>query len=127
MGDASTGAVIAAADHWAAMLDTGGTAPSRLGETVIVRLSEAILEGKLKPGDALPSEGRIIIHEMLYNDEKTGPFAVAAFSVQMLLWAPGGEQYSGRELSTMLTEAGFVDVERIEQPGSDILAARKPF
>jgi GntR family transcriptional repressor for pyruvate dehydrogenase complex len=36
-----------------------GLAPSRLGEAVIVRLSEAILEGKLKPGDALPSEGRI--------------------------------------------------------------------
>jgi hypothetical protein len=64
-----------------------------------------------KSFDSLPSGGQIIIHEMLYNDEKTGPFAVAAFSVQMLLWAPGGEQYSGRELSTMLAEAGFVDVE----------------
>ena len=59
MEDASTGAVIAATDHWAAVLDAGGAVPSRLGEAVVVRLSEAILEGKLKPGDALPSEGRI--------------------------------------------------------------------
>lgn len=36
-----------------------GAAPSRLAESVTVRLTEAILEGRLQPGDALPSEGRI--------------------------------------------------------------------
>lgn len=34
-------------------------APSRLGDAVIERLTQAILDGRLKPGDALPSEGRI--------------------------------------------------------------------
>lgn len=33
--------------------------PTRLGQVVIERLSEAILDGRLKPGDALPSEGQI--------------------------------------------------------------------
>jgi GntR family transcriptional regulator, transcriptional repressor for pyruvate dehydrogenase complex len=33
--------------------------PMRLGQAVIERLSEAILDGRLKPGDALPSEGQI--------------------------------------------------------------------
>jgi GntR family transcriptional repressor for pyruvate dehydrogenase complex len=33
--------------------------PMRLGQVVIERLSEAILDGRLKPGDALPSEGQI--------------------------------------------------------------------
>jgi hypothetical protein len=31
---------------------------------------------------------------MFYNDEKTGPFPVAAFSIIMLGWTEG-EQYSG--------------------------------
>jgi GntR family transcriptional regulator, transcriptional repressor for pyruvate dehydrogenase complex len=33
--------------------------PIRLGQVVIERLSEAILDGRLKPGDPLPSEGQI--------------------------------------------------------------------
>lgn len=47
---------------------------------------------------------------MLYNDEKTGPFAAAAFSMGMMGWTEG-EQYSGRELSDMLRGAGFRDVQ----------------
>jgi GntR family transcriptional regulator, transcriptional repressor for pyruvate dehydrogenase complex len=34
-------------------------APSRLGAAVTERFTRAILEGRLKPGDPLPSEGRI--------------------------------------------------------------------
>jgi hypothetical protein len=29
----------------------------------------------------------------------------------MLLWLEGAKQYSGRELSVMLTAAGFTDIE----------------
>jgi O-methyltransferase domain len=61
--------------------------------------------------ELLPPGGRIVVPEMLYDDDKIGPFTVAAMAVQMLLWAPGGEQYSGRELAAMLTEAGFAAVE----------------
>ena len=53
--------------------------------------------------------GRIVIHEMLCNDEKTGPFAPAAFGMMMMGWTEG-KQYSGLELSTMLAEIGFVDI-----------------
>jgi hypothetical protein len=63
-----------------------------------------------KSFESLPSGGRIVIHEMLFNDERTGPFPVAAFNVDMLIGMPG-QQYSGRELRTMLTEAGFRKVE----------------
>ncbi|MBI5444617.1 MAG: methyltransferase [Deltaproteobacteria bacterium] len=63
-----------------------------------------------KSYETLAPGGRIILHEMLLNDEKTGPFAVAAFNIDMLLW-DRGQQYSGPELSLMLTEAGFSDIE----------------
>ena len=79
-----------------------------------------------KSFESLESGGRIVIHEMLYNDEKTGPFTVASFSVAMLLWSEG-QQYSGHELSSMLSDTGFVDVEVIPTFGYwSIVTGRKP-
>ena len=63
-----------------------------------------------KSFESLPPGGRIFIHEMLYDDAKTGPFPIAAFSMIMLGWTEG-EQYSGRDLSTMLEEAGFTNID----------------
>ena len=63
-----------------------------------------------KSFQSLPSGGRIIVHEMLFNDDRTGPFPVAAFNVDMLVAMPG-QQYSGKEISAMLSEAGFREVE----------------
>ena len=63
-----------------------------------------------KSFQSLPPGGRIVIHEMLFNNDRTGPFPVAAFNVDMLVAMPG-QQYSKRELSTMLREAGFRDIE----------------
>jgi hypothetical protein len=57
----------------------------------------------------LEAGGRIIVHEMLYDSGKTGPFTVTGYNVSMLLWTEG-QQFSGRELSLMLKEAGFADV-----------------
>jgi GntR family transcriptional regulator, transcriptional repressor for pyruvate dehydrogenase complex len=37
----------------------GDIAPGRLGDIVVDRLTRAIVDGELKPGDALPSEGQI--------------------------------------------------------------------
>ena len=74
----------------------------------------------LEPG------GRIIIHEKLLNDDKTGPLAIAAFNVSMLLWTEG-QQYSGHELSSMLTEAGFRALEVTPTVGYwSIVTGRKP-
>jgi cyclopropane fatty-acyl-phospholipid synthase-like methyltransferase len=75
---------------------------------------------------SLEAGGRIIIHEMLLNDEKTGPFTVAGYAIAMLLWTEG-QQFSGRELSTMLDEAGFIDIEVKPTSGYwHIVTGRKP-
>lgn len=63
-----------------------------------------------KSFDSLPVGGRIIIHEMLYNNDKTGPLITAASSLLMLLWIEG-QQYSGHELAVILTEVGFTEIE----------------
>jgi hypothetical protein len=63
-----------------------------------------------KSFDSLPSGGRLIIHELLFNDQKTGPYPVAAQNFSGLL-VLGGQQYAGYELALMLAEAGFTDIE----------------
>ena len=64
-----------------------------------------------KSFDSLEPGGRIIIHEWLFNNEKTGSYAAAAYNALMLLWCPQGQQYSGRELTQMLSDAGFIDIQ----------------
>lgn len=79
-----------------------------------------------KSFQSLEPGGRIIIHEMLYNEDRTGPFPVAAFNLMMLLWTEG-QQYSGAELWAMLTEAGFTGIEVKPTFGYwSIVSGRKP-
>ncbi len=79
-----------------------------------------------KSFDSLKSGGRIIIHEWLYRDDKIGPPLAAAFNIVMLLWVTG-KIYSGHELSTMLVEAGFTDIEVKPTSGYwSIVTGRKP-
>lgn len=60
----------------------------------------------LKPG------GRIVIHEMLFDDQKTGPSSVASYNVNMLL-VTQGQQFSGEELLNLLDNVGFKENEVI--------------
>jgi len=62
-----------------------------------------------KSFESLRPGGRLIVHEVLYNKDKTGPFAAAAYTMIMLGWTTG-RQYSGHEIAEMLREAGFKDI-----------------
>jgi len=64
-----------------------------------------------KSFESLPPGGRIVVHEMLFDDDKTGPFATAGYNIAMLVWSVDGGQYSGRELSGILADAGFRSIE----------------
>jgi O-methyltransferase domain/Dimerisation domain len=75
---------------------------------------------------ALPSGGRLVIHEVLYDDDKNGPLEAAIYSVVMLLWQRG-RQYSGRELTSILREAGFSEIEVKRSFGLwSVVCGRKP-
>ncbi len=77
--------------------------------------------------DALPSGGRIFLHEILMNDDYTGPFEAAAFSLLMLIGTLG-QQYSLPEFKEILEGAGFVDVQATRTGGGyySLVSARKP-
>lgn len=76
---------------------------------------------------ALPSGGRILLHEMLMDDDGCGPLTTACFSLLMLLGTKG-RQYTLPELRGFLEDAGFVDVASATTGGGyySLVSARKP-
>ena len=75
---------------------------------------------------ALPSDGRIFLHEMLINDDGSGPLAAASFSVLMLVGTKG-RQYSFAELKAILKGVGFRDVRVTATYGYySLVSGRKP-
>jgi hypothetical protein len=79
-----------------------------------------------KSFESLPSGGLIILREVLYNDERTGPVAAAAYGVDMLLVTMGG-QYSRKEIKSLLEDIGFKNVQMVA-PGAgyrSLITARK--
>ena len=64
-----------------------------------------------KSFESLPAGGRTVVHETLLDDDKAGPLTATGYNIGMLLWSAGGLQYSGRELSGMLAEAGFREIQ----------------
>ena len=59
--------------------------------------------------DLLPSGGRIILHEMLFEDTKDGPLVAALLSMRMFV-GTRGKQFSAGELDALLRACGFTDI-----------------
>ncbi|HEX5088906.1 MAG TPA: methyltransferase [Nocardioides sp.] len=77
---------------------------------------------------ALPSGGRLVIAELLVDDERTGPPAAALMSLNMLVETEG-RNYTPAEYEAWLAELGFVDVHTVwfEAPGANgAVIGRKP-
>lgn len=55
---------------------------------------------------ALPSNGRLLIHDVLLNDDYSGPLPVALYSAALFTLTEG-RAYSAREFQSWLTEAGL--------------------
>ena len=77
--------------------------------------------------DALPSGGRIFLHEILIDDDYTGPAHAAYFSIMMLMGTLG-QQFSLAEFKGILESAGFVDIQSERTGGGyySLVSGRKP-
>jgi cyclopropane fatty-acyl-phospholipid synthase-like methyltransferase len=76
--------------------------------------------------DALPSNGRICLHEMLLAPDGSGPVTAASFSM-LMLFGTKGRQYTFEELREILAAAGFVDVSSRATHGYySVVTGRKP-
>lgn len=75
---------------------------------------------------ALPSGGRIMLHEILLNDAKDGGLTAACFSIHMLIHTPG-KQYSLDDLRSILGEAGFTGIRsQSTHPYYSVVTGFKP-
>jgi len=75
---------------------------------------------------ALPSGGKILAHEMLIEEDRSGPLTVACFSMFMRL-GTSGRQYTAGEIGALFEGAGFgsVQVTRAHEYYS-LVSATKP-
>ncbi len=80
-----------------------------------------------KTFQALAPGGTIAVAEFLVNAERTGPLNGLFFAVNMLVNTDFGDTYSFEEISSWLSEAGFIDPRTLDAPGpSPLILATKP-
>ncbi|MFQ6131243.1 MAG: methyltransferase [Armatimonadota bacterium] len=75
---------------------------------------------------ALARDGRIVIVDMMPNDERTGPPYPLLFAVNMLVMTQEGDAFTLDEYATWLQEVGFRPPTTLDNPeGSPFILAQK--
>ena len=79
-----------------------------------------------KVSQSLVSGGTIAIAEFLVNPDRTGPVNGLFFAVNMLVNTENGDTYSFEEISSWLTETGFINARTLDSAGpSPLILATK--
>jgi SAM-dependent methyltransferase len=64
--------------------------------------------------NSLNANGKIVIQDWIMNDAKTEPVQGAIFSINMLVGVEGGDCYSESEVRSLLENAGFSDITKVD-------------
>lgn len=80
---------------------------------------------------ALRPGGRLVVHDFMVREDRSGPLFGALFSVHMLAYTASGRTYSTREYEAWLREAGFRrlvrrPIARGSKNPSQMIAAERP-
>jgi len=79
-----------------------------------------------KSFETLSANGRIWLHEVVFNETRDGPLLAALWNVLMLNIKPGARQRTTSELFRLLTEGGFQSCRSIATAGGfTLLEGRK--
>lgn len=60
-----------------------------------------------KSYEALPVNGKLVLCEVLMNDDETGPLEACLFNMQMFKVLPHGRQFTAKQVMDILVQAGF--------------------
>lgn len=75
---------------------------------------------------SLNEKGKIVIQDWIMNDERTHPLSGAVFAINMLVGTEAGDCFTEREVTEMLTAAGFKNISRMEfETGLSQMIAQK--
>jgi hypothetical protein len=66
---------------------------------------------------ALPKGGRLIVYDMMLDDERRRNAAALLMSLNMLIETPAGSEYTGADCIGWMQEAGFVDAHVVSLAG----------
>ncbi len=78
-----------------------------------------------KAAAALAPRGRVVIHDFLMNEDRTGPLAAALFALNMLVGTAAGDTYTESEMRGWMREAGLDPIERRDTSfGTSLLIGR---
>ena len=77
-----------------------------------------------KSFEVLPPGGHIYLHELLLEDTRDSPAALAAYSLG-LKFATKGHLFTGKEVTELLTEYGFKDISIVHTYGYHSLVTGK--
>jgi SAM-dependent methyltransferase len=67
-------------------------------------------------GRCLRPSGRVVIHEMVLDEDRTWPAYAAVFALNMLVNTEAGDSYTESEIQDWMTGAGFGHFSRIDTP-----------
>lgn len=79
-----------------------------------------------KAFDALPNGGTLIVYEAIIDDDRSQNAFGLMMSLNMLIETPGGFDYTGKDCSAWMKEAGFTQtrVEHLVGPDSMVIAIK---
>ena len=76
--------------------------------------------------NSLNENGKIVIQDWIMNNDRTQPVSGAIFAINMLVGTEAGNCFTELEVSEILTEAGFVNISRLEfESGLSQMTAQK--
>jgi len=75
---------------------------------------------------AVAPGGRLVLRELVLEDDGTLPLDAAIFSVSMLINSAAGRAYTYRELAGWMSSAGLVDLQRYAVERGEAIMGHKP-
>ena len=72
--------------------------------------------------------GRVVIHDFIMDEDRTGPPYAALFALRMLVATESGDTYTESEIRLWMKLAGFGDIHRMDSIGASamIIGSKKP-
>lgn len=70
-----------------------------------------------KAHECLEPGGRLAVHDWVVDEDGCGPLWETLFSINLMLFTPGGRLYSKAKLGSLIQAAGFSEISEHQVPG----------